>query len=279
MAFTEVGGVKLAYELDGAGPTLIQLHGLLLARGNFSYLTPLLRRSLTVLDYDMAGFGESDKPPHLYSLDEWAEEAVGLMDRLDIPSAHVHANASAGHVGLLLAVRHPERVRRLVVTSSFGRYDTMARVASATKRAVAREMGLGATLTNLLALEMFTREFFDSPEAENKLTAMRERFAMLDPRMWDHVQELRENADAAALLSRVAAPTMFMVGEHDVQTPVDAGPTGIGMQEMARRVPNGRLEILEGYGHLILVEAAEECARRITEFLLEDEFALTVPTG
>lgn len=52
-------------------------------------------------------------------------------------------------------------------------------------------------------------------------------------------------------------------------TPVDAGPSGLGMREMARLTPNGVLDVIPDAGHLILGQEAGESTRRIADFLLE----------
>jgi pimeloyl-ACP methyl ester carboxylesterase len=269
MATIEIGGVKLWYDRSGDGPSLVQLHGLALGHANFAYVSPHLQQHFQVLDYDMAGFGDSELPARPYDFSDWTNELVALLDALDIRQTHVHATSSGGPIGLQFAAEHPERVDRLVVSASFGRYDTMARVASAAKRAVVSALGMGDTLAYMMALEAFTRPYFDTEDGKAKLEAMKRTFAAQDAAVWDHVQRLRENVDVTPLLPHIAAPTLFITGAEDSMTPVDSGPTGIGMRQMAEAVPNGRLELIEGAGHLILAQEAEESARRITRFLLE----------
>jgi pimeloyl-ACP methyl ester carboxylesterase len=76
-------------------------------------------------------------------------------------------------------------------------------------------------------------------------------------------------AEQAAGGACIVAPTLYINGELDIMTPVDMGPSGLGMRRMAELTPNGVLDIIEGCGHLILGEAAEEASARIVRFLLD----------
>lgn len=271
MPTMDIDGVELWYEFEGEGTTpLVHLHGLALGHMNFQYVTPYMRPHFKVLDYDMAGFGDSGLPPHPYSWQDWTDELLKVMDRLGIERAHVHATASAGPIGLQFAADHPERVDRLVLSASFGRYDDMARVASAAKRTIVREFGMGETLAQIYAMEALTRPYLETDDGRSKIATMTRTFAAQDAATWLHVQELRETVDVEPLLGRIVAPTLYINGDLDIMTPVDMGPSGLGMRRMAELTPNGVLDIIEGCGHLILGEAAEEASARIVRFLLGD---------
>jgi len=77
--------------------------------------------------------------------------------------------------------------------------------------------------------------------------------------------------DTREELQNIKAPTLVMVGERDVITPLDAGPDGAAARFMAERIFNAELCVLAGCGHGNLVERADESLERITEFLLRPE--------
>ncbi len=270
MSTMNVNGVELWYEFAGEGEVpLVHLHGLALGHMNFRYVTPFMRPHFRVLDYDMAGFGDSGLPPRPYSWQDWTDELLEVMDRLEIERAHVHATASAGPIGLQFAADHPDRVEKLVLSASFGRYDDMARAASAAKRSIVRALGMGETLAQIYALEALTRSYLETEDGRSKVATMTKTFAAQDADVWLHVQELRETVDVEPLLARIVAPTLYINGDLDIMTPVDMGPSGLGMRRMAELTPNGVLDIVEGCGHLILGEAAEDTSTRIIRFLVD----------
>src|SRR5690606_3091508 len=70
---------------------------------------------------DMAGFGFTERRPGTaYTVETWLTQTVGLMDALELPQVDLVGNSFGGALALALALRHPERVRRLVLMGSVG---------------------------------------------------------------------------------------------------------------------------------------------------------------
>jgi pimeloyl-ACP methyl ester carboxylesterase len=112
-------GRRLAYETHGEGDQiLVLLHGLLMdARLNRGVARALAARGHRVVLLDLLGHGNSDKPQHAadYRTDVYAEQVVALLDHLQAEQAVVGGTSLGANVSLQLAVRHPGRVRGLVV--------------------------------------------------------------------------------------------------------------------------------------------------------------------
>jgi 3-oxoadipate enol-lactonase len=117
---TKVGKVELNYTVHGRGDWLVLIGGL--AGGNWqSWLgqIPRLAEHYRILAFDNRGIGESDAPDEPYTTKMMAEDTIGLMDALDIRRAHVFGKSLGGAIGQVMALDHPERVRTLIMTSSF----------------------------------------------------------------------------------------------------------------------------------------------------------------
>jgi pimeloyl-ACP methyl ester carboxylesterase len=112
-------GRHLAYETYGEGDRLlVLLHGLLMdARLNRGVARALAARGHRVVLLDLLGHGNSDKPQHAaeYRMDVYAEQVVALLDHLQAKRAVVGGTSLGANVSLQLTVRHPERVRGLMV--------------------------------------------------------------------------------------------------------------------------------------------------------------------
>src|SRR5215469_10737097 len=100
MPTASVNGVRLWYQLRGEGKPLVQVHGSGLGHTNFAAFTPLMSKHFKVIDYDMRGFGSSDKPSGPSSIDVWAEDLKGLLDELGIRKTHIHATSLGAFVGV-----------------------------------------------------------------------------------------------------------------------------------------------------------------------------------
>jgi pimeloyl-ACP methyl ester carboxylesterase len=113
------GDRQLAYEVDGHGPHVVVLvHGLLMDSRLYRGLArDLAARGLRVVLVDLLGHGRSDKPRHAaeYRMDVYAEQVVAVLDHLGLDRAVLGGMSVGANVSLMVAARHPARVRALVL--------------------------------------------------------------------------------------------------------------------------------------------------------------------
>ena len=117
-------GIATNYHDVGNGSTVMLIHGSgpgVSAWANWRLVIPKLAEQHRVLAPDMVGFGFTDRPSHQhYNMDEWIKHAIGFMDAMGISKTHLVGNSFGGGLALALAIRHPERVERLVLMGSVG---------------------------------------------------------------------------------------------------------------------------------------------------------------
>lgn len=117
-------GIRTNYHDLGSGHPVLLIHGSgpgVSAWANWRLVMPALAERARVIAPDMAGFGYSERPDGFaYGMDAWVEQAVGLLNALGIAQADLVGNSFGGGLALALAIRHPERVRRLVLMGSVG---------------------------------------------------------------------------------------------------------------------------------------------------------------
>src|SRR5580765_4964103 len=80
----QVNGVELWYQVSGEGEPVVQIHGAGFGHFNFAPATPVLSERFKVIDYDMRGYGQSDRPVQDYDMEVWADDVAGLLDALEI---------------------------------------------------------------------------------------------------------------------------------------------------------------------------------------------------
>jgi 2-hydroxymuconate-semialdehyde hydrolase len=118
------GGLRTNYHDLGRGFPVLMIHGSgpgVSAYANWRLVMPVLAQSRRVVAPDMAGFGFTDRPAGaVYSMDNWVAQAIGLIDALDLPQVDLVGNSFGGALSLALAIRHPQRVRRLVLMGAAG---------------------------------------------------------------------------------------------------------------------------------------------------------------
>lgn len=120
----DTGGFDTNYHEQGKGFPLLLIHGSgpgVSAWANWRGVIPALAESHRVIAPDMVGFGYTERPDGFqYSLDAWVEQLLNLMDGLGVEQTDLIGNSFGGAVALAACIRHPSRVRRLVLMGSVG---------------------------------------------------------------------------------------------------------------------------------------------------------------
>jgi pimeloyl-ACP methyl ester carboxylesterase len=268
-----VNGISLWYELNGSGPLLVQIGGAVNAHEGYATVTPAMAEHFTVLDYDHRGYGASDRPVgDDYGLDLWADDLAGLLDALEIERLLVHGGSMGGFIATRFASRYPERVERLVIGGAVAKCDRMSRTQFHIWKRIAQAYGVDSEELALhLTTHAFSREHLETL-GETAVDDMRDGTARnVTIEVFLAACELMINTDTRAELASITAPTLVMVGDRDVITPLDSASGGAGARYMAEHIPNSELLVLEGCGHGNLVERANESISAIIEFLLRQD--------
>jgi 3-oxoadipate enol-lactonase len=253
MPHIQAGGIRIYYETAGSGPRLLFINGTgadLRNRPN-AFDGPLAK-AFQVLGYDQRGLGRSEKPDRPYSMQEYADDAAALLDALGWDRAHVMGVSFGGMVAQHLALRHPHRIKRLVLacTSSGGDGGAsypLHRLGDMDVESRARFMiGISDTRHDAswraghpeaLAAMIEQQAAAAATGADDPLKEMGARRQL----------EARIHHDARARLGEIRAPVLLCAGRYDGIAPLE------NMRFMQQNIPDARLEIFEG-GHLFLIQ-------------------------
>ncbi|PYQ07552.1 MAG: alpha/beta hydrolase, partial [Acidobacteria bacterium] len=116
--YAPVNGLKLYYEIYGAGEPLILLHGGVGAIEMFADILAALSKARHVIGVDLQGHGRTADIERPLSLEVMADDVAGLMKHLGIGKADVMGYSLGGEVALRTAIQHPDLVRKLIVVSA-----------------------------------------------------------------------------------------------------------------------------------------------------------------
>lgn len=260
----DVGGLRTNVHLAGEGPPVLLLHGSgpgVSAWSNWRLTIPALARHFRVVAPDIVGFGFTDRPVGApYDLETWTAHAIGVLDGLGIDRAHVIGNSFGGSLALSLAIRHPDRVSRLVLMGSVGVPFTITPGLDAVwgyEPSIEAMEGL---------LELFA---FDQSLVGPDLARLRYE-ASIRPGVHEAYAAMFPSPRQAALdamthrpedVALIAAPTLIIHGRDDRVIPLQCAI------DLLTLIDDAQLHVFGRCGHWTQIEHAEAFADTVTAFL------------
>ncbi|NUT54398.1 MAG: alpha/beta fold hydrolase [Thermoleophilia bacterium] len=245
--------MRIAWERRGAGEPLLLIHGLGYARWGWEPVLEQLARSFGVILFDNRGIGESDAPPGPYTVPELAADALQVLDEAGVERAHVLGTSLGGMVAQELALASPQRVDRLVLACTTPGGPESFPMPERTVQLMTGGATLRQFVENALA---------DGAEPELVERILRHREATAQPfEAWAAQAAAGAGFDALDRVAEIAAPTLILHGTEDAV--VDSRNTAL----LALRIPDARVELFPGGGHLFFWEQPDRFAAVVTEFL------------
>ncbi len=224
---------------------------------------PALAESRRVIAPDMAGFGYTERlPGDLHTLDSWVAHAIGVLDALGIERTDLVGNSFGGAIALALAIRHPARVRRLVLMGSVG---VPFEITPALDAVWGYQRSLEA-MRGLLDLFAFDRSLVNDELARLRFEAsIRPGFQASFGAMFPAPRQRWVDAMTSAEADIRALPNQTLVihGREDKVIPLQTSQT------LASWIPRAQLHVFGQCGHWTQIEHAARFARLVSDFLAE----------
>ena len=246
----KVNDIELAYDRRGKGTPLVLLHGFPLDHHLWDEIVPLLQDSFDLILPDLRGFGGSETVDTPYTMEDYASDIAGLLDKLGIQRAAVVGHSMGGYVALAFAKAYPERVSGLALVSSQapadpperkeGRYKSAADVAEKGISGVVESMA--PKFTSDSRLQGITGEIMERQQPAAYIGALK---------------AMAERADSTPLLGTFKFPVVIVHGDTDALIPVDRA------REIKAAIPASHYLELKGVGHVPMLEAAIETSEAL----------------
>lgn len=253
----------LDFKTVGEGPPLLLVMGM---SGTYDHwdqrFVELLARRRTVILYDHRGVGRSKPAQDPFTIADLAEDAVALLDELGAQEADLLGFSMGGMIAQELALRHPDRLRRLVLAGTFAGGSRSLPTPQETVELLGEALQSGdreRALRTAWQLNISPKRQEDRELLERFLAVGRKRIVPLA------VIQLQMEAilqfDTYDRLPAITAPTLVLHGTADRMLPYGNG------EILASRIPNARLELLEGVGHLFCWEEPDRSAGLVLDHL------------
>jgi 3-oxoadipate enol-lactonase/4-carboxymuconolactone decarboxylase len=260
------GSAKLLCRVDGpaAAPAVLLINSLGTTLDLWSAQVEAWSPHLRVIRYDTRGHGGSGVPAGEYSLDDLGNDAIRILDAVGAESAHICGISLGGLTAMWLGVRHPARVRSLVIANTAARVGTAQRWADR----IAKVRGEGmAAVADMMMPAWFSPAFRERDPAT--VARFREMVASINPDGYVGCCAALRDADLREHINRIGVFALVIAGDQDSSTTVaDA-------EAISSAIP-GSTPLTLPAAHLTNVECAESFSRhcratfQITDRLIRD---------
>jgi len=243
------GDVNTWFDTEGDGEPLLLLHGALSDSSSFAATKPALTPLFRVLTPERRGHGHTADLDGPITYDLMAEDTVAFIETVVGGAVHMVGHSDGANVALLVALRRPDLVRKLVLISGNFHHDGLSSETFAVVADLAT-MDLMADIYGSVSPD--GREHF--PVVVDKITRM-------------IAEEPTLTIDD---LTGVTARTLVMAGDDDVISPTHT-------QALYENIPDAELAIVPGTSHTLILDKPDLCNRIITDFLVNEPAATLMP--
>ena len=260
MSSTNLKDSTFGYDDSGKGETVVLVHGHPFNRSMWAPQAEFLRTTYRVITPDLRGYGESSVTVGKVGLADHAADLRDLLDHLGVEQIILGGLSMGGQIVMEFCWQFPERVRALILSDTFAQLDTPEGKENRIRMAerLVRE-GLSGYAAEVLPKMMTPKNVESQPALAAYVLNM-----MKNSSPEGAAASLRgraERRDYLPLLPEISVPTLIVVGKEDEFTPVrDA-------ELMHSLIPNSKMAVIEGAGHMPNLERISEFNAVLAQWL------------
>jgi aminoacrylate hydrolase len=255
-----IGDCSLHYEEHGSGEPLLLVPGLGGVGASFFKQVPELSQYFRVIVHDHRGCGQSDQPVMKYSVEQMTQDVLRLMDALKIERASFLGHSTGGAIGQIIAIEQPQRLKRLVLSSTWTHCDGFFTRVFEGRHAILKHTG---PATYLRATSAVLYPGWWVAQNDRMLAEQEKQQAAAFPPVEVVLSRIEAimRFDRREQLSRIRVPTLVSVAADDAVTPAYFS------EALAKAIPDASLKLFPWGGHLLYHVIEKEYNASMLEFL------------
>jgi pimeloyl-ACP methyl ester carboxylesterase len=251
-------GVRLPYFEQGErrGTPVIFLHGYPDSWFAVTTMLPYLPLSLRVIAPTQRGWGDAGRPEQGYTMDDYAGDVVAFMDALGVEQAVVVGHSMGSLIAQKVAIRQPERVQALMLIGSVSTFRDHPDLLELTEYLSTVDDPLDPEFVHEFQRGMFVHE-----PAPGLVESLIDESLKGPAKTWKAALKGIMAFDSSAELSRIAAPTVLVWGDQDTLC------SRAEQEILLAGIPNSRLSVYRGEGHVVNWEKPEAVAAELVDLV------------
>ena len=262
MPIIDAADAAIHYERAGSGDSLVLIPGF--ASGAWSWFRQAdLAKNLQVITYDPRGIG---RPPESdganLSIKTFAEDVLALLDALKIEKAHILGASFGGFVAQEFALRFPERLDKLILACTTAGGKNHVSPDTEILRSFTRDPDrpLGEQIRHFFRPAFTEKLNAEHADTIEQVCRLREENEVSETTYFAQLQ-MAFSFDVEDMISEIKHETLVITGDDDNLVPMQ------NSINLAGKLPNAKLSIIENGSHMIFVENAGEFNRIVSDFV------------
>ncbi len=272
MPIFSYNNIDINYIKEGQGEPLVLVSGSFTKLQSWNYQIDFFKDKMTVIAFDKRGEGKSSRPDYHYTMEMFVEDFKNLCDYLNIKEGiHLCGSSMGAMIAQRFVLKYPEMIKTLILCSTFSYYPSKTIDQNYLTYQTLKDLDQGQRVEYWFPL-VYSRVF------KKKLNEDKELFDIIkkdmnfcaqtfDPSLykdWINQIEALRDFDMRDTIQNITQPTLIISGSRDKMTIP-------GMrEEMHEKMPNSKLEILNGLGHAFTIEDPEEANNSIWNFIQDN---------
>ncbi|MBH8576924.1 alpha/beta hydrolase [Nostocaceae cyanobacterium CENA369] len=262
-AFLDTEDGQILYRIAGEGEPLLLLHQQPRSSDEFRELMPIFAQKRCVIAMDLLGLGDSDKPPRMYFVEDYAKTVIALLEELNISSASILGNHTGAFVAGEVAAAYPEKVDKLILANAFGFDETG-------KEVLYRRFSDGFKIktdgSHLMERWSARAQYVGSPE-------LNQRWILDDLKCSGYplyaVWAIQNYClEAPKRFQLIKSPTLIMCGTEDMKTFDRLGLAKVENRYfVSQAIPHSKVVEIEGGTICMMNQIPEEISQVVINFL------------
>jgi 3-oxoadipate enol-lactonase len=251
-------GVSIHYQTAGnSGPVVVLLHEMGGSLDSWDAVTPGLAEHYRVVRYDQRGAGLTEKVRKEFTNDQAVDDLEGVLKNLGLkPPYNFVCVAAASTQVLRFLERHPDQVSSIVLCNPAPGVDPSRAGALVERAELAEKTGMAGVMG--ITLDKSYPPTLGEPAAYE---AYRGRYLGNDPVGFGLAHRMLAATNMLYMLPKISVPTMVVAGKHDTVRPP------AGTEELAKKIPGARFELVEEAGHFLPTTGPKTLLKLLNDFL------------
>jgi pimeloyl-ACP methyl ester carboxylesterase len=262
MPKAHVNGLNINYEVHGEGEPLVLISGFAVGLWVWFKQVPVLSQKFRTIVFDNRGVGHSDKPEARHTIRTMADDVAGLLGALGIDRAHILGASMGGFIAQEFALAYPPMTRSIILCCTGYGGPNYVLPPEEVLSAMSGMEGLGSEERARQNVALFYSPAYPKRHPDEVEKVIQTYLQNPTPEHAYMNQLIAAMAfDTEARVSAITAPTLVVTGDQDLCVPPE------NSKNLAEKIPNARLVMIEGAGHAVFMEQPDEFNRVVTEFL------------